>query len=329
MKQFPESLIIGVDLGGSKLMVGLVAEDGTVIETLRHPSGGLASDPTEVVRQIATSVGHLKRLTPQTPISCIGVGSAGQIDPSTGTILVSPNLGWKNFPLRKELEVVLGISVSVLNDVQAITWAEWHLGEGQGYSDFLCVFVGTGVGGGIVSNGELVFGSRGTCGELGHTVLNHMGPLCRCGNFGCLEAYVGGWAIAQRVRQAVITHPAAAETLIDLAGGDLESLDAAILAMAADSHDSLANRLVAEIGNDLGLGISSTATLLDPQIVILGGGVIEGIPSLIGIVENVVNSRIILSSTNFIRVITPKLGSFAGVIGAALWAKYRLVPAQS
>ena len=155
-----------------------------------------------------------------------------------------------------------------------------------------------------------------------------MGPLCRCGNSGCLEAYVGGWAIAQRTRQAVIDQPVAAETLMGLVKGDLNSLDAGSLAIAAGRDDPLATKLVMEIGNDLGVGISSIVTLLDPQIVILGGGVIDGLPSLREIVEKIVNSRVLIKSNNIIRVTTPNFGPLAGVIGAALWARNRLIPTE-
>jgi glucokinase len=322
-----QQLTVGVDIGGSKIEVALVDADGRVVATSRRPSGGMESDPDQVVAEVAARVAELRSDAPGEGIAALGIAVAGQIDPETGVVRYSPNLQWRDVPLRRELERALEIPAWAINDVQAVTWGEWRRGAGRGVSDLICLFVGTGVGGGIVAGGRLVTGASGSAGELGHTVLDPQGPLCHCGTTGCLEAYAGGWAIAQRVQRAVAEQPEAGRGLLALAHGGPETLSAAILAKAAHGSDLLARRLVDEVGTALGAGVASMVNALNPQLVILGGGVIEGLPELVVRVEETVRKRALPVSADTVRVVKSELGPHAGVVGAALWAGERLAAA--
>ena len=322
-----QQLTVGVDIGGSKIEVALVDAGGRVVATSRCPSGGMESDPDQVVTEVAARVTELQSGAPGEGIAALGIAVAGQIDPETGVVRYSPNLQWRDVPLRRELERALEIPAWAINDVQAVTWGEWRRGAGQGVSDLLCLFVGTGVGGGIVAGGRLVTGAAGSAGELGHTVLDPRGPLCRCGTTGCLEAYAGGWAIAQRVQRAVAEQPEVGRGLLALAHGDPETLSAATLAEAAHSGDPLARRLVDEVGTALGAGVASIVNALNPRMVILGGGVVEGLPELVAMVEETVRQRALPVSADTVRVVKSELGPHAGVVGAALWARERLAAA--
>ena len=157
----------------------------------------------------------------------LGIGIAAQVDHS-GVVLSSPNLGWQNVPLRAMLEEKLKLPVVVTNDVRAASWGEWHFGAGKGVDDLVVIFIGTGIGGGVVSGGRLLEGCSNTAGEIGHTTLIVDGRDCSCPNKGCLEAYAGGWAIAERAQEAVQANPEAGKALISLAGG-VEKITAALV----------------------------------------------------------------------------------------------------
>ena len=318
------ALTLGMDVGGSKVETALVDAQGRIVAASRRPSG-IQLDPTHFVADMAICVGELRTDAAGEPIGAVGLGIAGQIDLETGTVRDSPNLpGWSNVPIREEIERALGIPTFVINDVQAATWGEQQLGAGQGVSDLLCLFVGTGIGGGVVAGGRILMGSTGSAGELGHTVLDLNGPPCRCGNNGCLEAYAGGWAIGLRAQQAVAAEPEVGKAMLALVQGDPEALTAATVAEAAHRGDPLARRLVAEVGEALGAGVASMVNAFNPRLVILGGGVIEGLPAIIDIVRDNVQRRALPAAAASVRIARAQLGSYSGVVGAALLARERL-----
>ncbi|MEE8442665.1 MAG: ROK family protein [Dehalococcoidia bacterium] len=317
-------LTMGVDVGGTKVETALVDAGGNIVKTNRR-STGVQSTPEGFLADMAACLKELRASTPGESIGAIGLGIAGQIDPEAGRLRTSPNLPeWNDVPLRDDLERKLGIPAVVLNDVQAATWGEWHVGAGRGESDMLCMFVGTGVGGGLVAGGQMLRGSTGSAGELGHILLDMNGPVCTCGRIGCLEAHAGGWAIALRVQRAVAADPEAGKALLALAGDDPKMLSAATIAEAAHGGDPLALRLVAEIGEALGAGIASMVNAFNPRLVILGGGVVEGIPELIDIAREGVRQRALPSAAEAVRITRAQLGGYAAVIGAALMARQRL-----
>lgn len=317
------SLTVGVDIGGTKVEATLVDTEGRVIASCRRDSGAHL-EVAAIVSELARCVDELREQAGGREIGAAGMGVAGQIDPDSGVVLDSPNLRWHMVPIRELVQEALGMPVTVTNDVRAVTWGEWKCGAGKGVSDLLCVFVGTGIGGGVITGGRLLTGSTGVAGEVGHTVIDPNGPPCRCGSQGCLEAHAGGWAIGLRAQQAVEAEPEAGSVLMALAQGDSSAITAAMVSQAAHADDTLALRLVAETGEALGAGVASLVNLFNPRLVILGGGVIEGLPELIGTVVEGVQARALPSHRAEVDVVGAKLGRYSGTVGAALMARERL-----
>lgn len=311
---------IGVDLGGTKTETALVDAKGRIAGRQRTPTEA-AKGPDHVIEMIVSMVTTHYLLRPERPVSAIGVGVAGQVDSEHGIVRRAPNLDWRDYPIRERLEAAVGLPVAVLNDVQAITYGECRRGVGRGTSNLVCVFAGTGVGGGIVIGGELVRGTSGNAGEFGHKTIERNGPVCSCGNRGCLEAFVGGWAIARRAREAAAAEPTRAAALLSLAGGTPADITAAMVGKAAAQGDALAQALVEEIGTALGVGLASIANALNPELLILGGGIVEGLPGLVEIAEQELRRRALAAASQPLRVVRSKLGADAGVIGAALFAR--------
>ena len=318
-----EPLSIGVDLGGTKVATALVDAQGRIVATGRGSTGPLA-DPAGTVANIAASVREVSASAVNSRIVGVGIGAAGQIDPATGTIRESPNLpSWKNVPLRAELEWALQFPVVVVNDVQAAAWGEWMHGAGQGVADIVCLFIGTGIGGGLIAANRLLLGCGGTTGELGHTIVDRNGASCRCGGQGCLEALAGGWAIAVRAQQAVEADPREGAALLSLAGDRPEKLSAAVVSQAAHQGDPLAWRIVGEVGEALVVGVASIVNAFNPCLVILGGGVVEGLPEFVEMVREGVSKYALAAALEPVQIVKAALGGNAGVIGAAALARER------
>jgi glucokinase len=272
-----------------------------------------------VIRETITAVRQLQGATDFTAMA-IGVGIAGQIDPHSGVVRFAPNLGWREVPLQAELSTSLSLPTIVTNDVRAATWSEWTYGAGQGAADVLCLFIGTGIGGGVVSGGRLLLGASNIAGELGHVTVDYDGPLCHCGNRGCLEALAGGWAIARDAQEAVAVEPAAGMALLAAAGGDPQSLTARIVAQVACQGDPLARRLVERVGQVLAAGSVGLANALNPSRLILGGGVIDGLPELLDVVRRGILTHALPSARQNLQVLPAKLQKDAVAIGAAVLA---------
>ena len=320
MSNIPPGSAIGVDLGGTKVHAAVVGPDGTVISERRLPTD-VGGGPTKVVDDIVRAVRD-ELDADLSVIDAVGVGLAGQIDPETGVVRSSPNLKWTDFPFGERLQQALGVPVVVENDVTTAAWGEWRHGAGRGIEDLLVLYVGTGVGGGIVSDGRLLAGDRGMAGEVGHMTIVAGGRQCSCPNRGCLEAYVGGWAIAERAVEAVVANPEAGRGLLDLARG--EELTARLVAEAADTGDELALGLMYDTGQYLGAGLTGLIHIFNPARVVFGGGVIEGSPGLVTAAESVVRADAIPAYTDGLEVLRSELAGNAGVIGSASMALERV-----
>ncbi|MFC1999441.1 ROK family protein [Chloroflexota bacterium] len=309
---------LGVDLGGTKVETSLVSADGQIMAShrrLTHPEQG----PDNVIADIVACVkGCLSEAGKAA--QGLGIGVAGQVDGSTGSIRFAPNLGWRDVALGAKLQTSLEMPVVVSNDVRAATYGEWRYGAGQGVDDLICVFASTGVGGGIISGGRLLEGCNNTAGELGHITIVSGGRNCRCPNEGCLEAYVGGWAIAERAQEAASTDHRVARRLIALAGTP-ERISAATVAQAYNEKDALARRLVQETAQYLTAGLVGIVNAFNPCLLILGGGVIQGLPDLVPMVEINVRAGALPAAVQGLRIATSALGDKAGVIGAAAMAR--------
>jgi glucokinase len=202
-------------------------------------------------------------------------------------------------------------------------WGEWLHGAGQGCDDLICLFVGTGVGGGIVSGGHMLSGCSNTAGELGHIPVDLNGPDCHCGNHGCLEAHAGGWAIARRAREAIARDPEAGARLLQMAGGQPDDVTARIVAQAAHQGDPLAQKLVDEVAEALIAGAVGLVNAFNPCRLILGGGVMEGLPELLDRIDQGLRQRALAAARDPLRVLPAQLHNDAGVVGAAALALRR------
>ena len=310
---------LGVDIGGTKIETALVDASGIILAShyrLINP----AKDPAQTIVDILDSVQICYRESGKSAVA-MGVGVAGQIDKTNGVVCCSPNLpAWKNVALGAGLQSGLGIPVSVNNDVRVITWGEWQHGAGKGVDDLVCLFVGTGVGGGVISGGRLLEGHTNTAGEVGHMTVIAGGRQCHCPNQGCLEAYCGGWAIAELAQSAAQANPEASKTLIELAG-KAENITAITVSQAYAKGDPLAQRLVKDTAIYLTAGIVSVVNVFNPHLIIFGGSVIQGIPDLVVMVEKRVRSMALPTPVKELRITTAALGNKAGVIGAATLAR--------
>ncbi len=313
----------GIDIGGTNLRCGISGEDGTVKSRMSVP---LDKSLNEAGRQTDFVIQNIKQFLSANGkygVKAIGVGIAGQIDDKTGSVMFSPNLNWRDVPLKKILEKETGLDAYITNDLTAITYGEWKFGSGKGEDNIICIFVGTGIGSGIVINGSLYTGCSNAAGEIGHITVVSGGRKCACGNSGCLEAYAGGIGIANIARERAAADNKSFENIINAAGGGIEGVSAKTVAQAYKAGDKNAAALIKETGRYLSDGVISAVNLLNPCVIILGGGVIDGIPDLFDIVKSEVDGRALKASVLSLRILRAALGKDAGIIGAAGLAAMR------
>jgi glucokinase len=316
--------VLAIDVGASKVASALVAADGRVLlRSGRYPHDN--DGPQGVVATVLSSARSCLaggELAPQ----AIGIGVAAQVDPSSGTVLYAPNLGWRDYPLGPTIAEELHLPVLVVNDARAATVAEWRLGVGRGWQDLFCLSLGTGVGGSAVLGGTLVEGTRYAAGEVGHMTILAGGRKCHCPNRGCLEAYVGGWAIAERAQGAVTASGRAGGALLDLAGS-VKAITARTVFDAARAGDPLANHLVQETESYLADGAVGIVNAFNPARLVLGGGIITGWPGMVRVVHEAVQSRCQPPAARA-EVVAAQFGEEAPLIGAAVAAFDRSVVLQ-
>ncbi len=316
MKKPKRALTIGVDLGGTKVKTAVVDSDGRITSAFKHPTNPQKGSEA-VIRNILACVD--KCLSQNERVEALGIGVAGQVD-RHGIVQYSPNLHWRGVPLKTRLEKELGLPVFVTNDVRAATIGEWRFGSGRNVEDLAVIFVGTGIGGGVVTGGNIISGCSNTGGELGHITIVVGGRRCHCPNEGCLEAYAGGWAIAERAQEAVKSNPRLGRHLTSLAHG-IGNITAETVSHAYHEGDALACRIIEETGRFLAAGAVSIINSFNPCMLIFGGGVIEGLPELIMAVDGIVRQRALEAAVEELKIVKATLGSDAGVIGAAALAK--------
>lgn len=314
---------VGVDIGGTKIEVSHVDTNGVIQQRELFPSN-VKDGPAAIERDIVKAIGVLKKRV-NTPPLCVGIGMAGQINATNGFVYFAPNLNWHNIPLQENLEKALNLPVVVINDVRAGTWGEWNYGAGQGCDDLVCLFVGTGIGGGIVSGGHMLIGNSNTAGEIGHMTIDIHGRLCSCGNIGCFESIAGGWAIGKRGQEAVTADLKAGAALCKLAGGNPSAVVAKHIVQAFYEGDPLAIQIMEEVTQGLIAGSISIVNAFNPSRLILGGGVINGMPELIDRIESGIKKSALKAATANLQVLAAQLKqNDANVIGAATYAMQSL-----
>lgn len=321
MSHQPAGAILGVDLGGTKIETALVDSSGLILVG-RRQSTAEAGGPDEILEGVAESA-RLCIEESGIPAVALGVGVAAQVEKGTGVVLNAPNLGWKQIRLRDKLQTLLGIPTFVINDVNAVAFGEWRHGAGLGADDLICLFVGTGIGGGVVCDGRLLEGYSNTAGELGHIPVVANGRSCTCGGRGCVEAYAGGWAIALRAQEEAQKDPHTGDVLIKTAGS-VKNITAETVSTAFRLRDPLAVRIIEETVSYLSAGAVGIVNAFNPEYLILGGGVVDGLPHLVAEIEKSVGNRALKAATRNLRVVRARLGSRAGVIGAAAFARSKI-----
>jgi len=324
-----EGHVVAVDLGGTKILAAVFDADGKIVSRAKKPTGH-DHTPAVVLDRIAACVRQAAQAAGVAPESlrAAGLGAPGPIDQQEGTILIAPNLEWENVPLRGELEARLGIPVELGNDVRVAVLAEHGVGAGRGAKDLVGIWPGTGVGGGLILNDVLYTGSRDYAGEIGHITVKAGGPRCACGGRGHLEALCSRTAIVRTVAKAV---KRGEKTLLTrLAGKDVTRATSGDLATAWTRGDRVVLDAVDRAARYLALGIASVANLLNPELVVLGGGVVEGLGEpLVAQVRAHVARMPLTSSTGSLRIVKSALGDDAGITGGALIARRSTRPAPA
>ena len=271
-RKFSGQLTIGVDVGGTKIAGGVVDEVGQVHQDVRVETENTSTDAivdgiVEVAEKLHEAEGEWA--------AAVGIAAAGYIDAARSTVLFAPNLVWRNTPLRDLVSDRVGLPVIVENDANAAAWGEFVFGAGQGVDDMLMLTVGTGLGGGIVTDGDLYRGSFGIGAELGHMRVVVDGHRCGCGNRGCWEVYASGTALVREARALAESGSPRAGAILELAGGNPAEIEGAMITEVARHNDSAAIELLEELGRWLGEVIASVTAILDPGRVVVGGGVAE------------------------------------------------------
>jgi glucokinase len=309
--------VIGVDLGGTRIRAGVVGDDGRLLartETLSDPRRG----PTAVLETLQQTIAELA--APLDHLVALGVACAGQIEAETGVVVQAPNLGWTNVPLAAELRRALRLHVVLENDVRAAAWGEFTSGAGISADSLVAVFVGTGIGSGAVLGGRLWRGTANAAGEVGHTRVVPDGIPCPCGARGCLERYVSGSGFQQRFRAALASGiPTALKARTR--GGEVELLTAAMVYEAAQAGDAFAGEVWSDAVGTLTGALANYVTLVNPRVLVLGGGVIETVPALFDAMVAGVPPLTTVLARAALRIERAALGNWSGVVGAAVLAR--------
>jgi len=312
---------IGCDLGGTNMRAAIVdVENGSIIYQMSIPT--LARDGHEAVMnrmaglflQMIEWAGMKKE-----DIGGIGIGVPGVLDLEKGETLFLPNLPgtWPHVPLRARIAELTGLPVALLNDVRCITNGEWRFGAGRGVDTLVVFAIGTGIGGGLVINGQLHLGIGGTGGEVGHMTIDYNGPTCGCSNKGCLEAYASGPAIAAMGMKAVAQ--GLTTRIGEICEYDLNRITPELIARAAETGDEIAVDIYERVGFYLGIAAANVCVAVGPRRIIIGGGVAQVGDLLLNPIRRALRERVTVMPVEQVEVVQSQLGNNAGVIGAACW----------
>ncbi|MCX6395866.1 MAG: ROK family glucokinase [Propionibacteriales bacterium] len=304
---------VGIDVGGTKIAAGVVAEDGTLLTSSRSESP--AEDPAAIAREIAALVAGF---ADDYEIAAVGVAAAGWINLERTEVMFAPNLAWRDEPLRDLIAEQVGLPTVIENDANAAAWGEYRFGSGQGARSLLTATIGTGIGGGIVLGGQVFRGGFGVGAEIGHIRVVPAGRPCACGELGCWEAYGSGTGLTVRARELAVADPSAATVLLTLAENDPEAITGPMVSAAAEGGDPVAARAFAEVARWIGEGLASLTAVLDPDVIVIGGGVSESaalpLPSIVAAFEQAESG---FGHRPSPRIERAALGNDAGLIGAA------------
>ncbi|GAA3736395.1 ROK family glucokinase [Salinactinospora qingdaonensis] len=309
-------LTIGADIGGTKVATGIVDEHGRILAKIKRPTPAANSDAIADV--VGDTIEELLERYPDTPVDGIGVGTAGFVDEERSTVVFAPNLAWRDEPLKRRLQQRVDLPVVIENDANAAAWGEARFGAGQGTNYVICITLGTGIGGGIVTDGSLYRGRFGLAAEVGHYRVVPDGRRCGCGNRGCWEQYASGRALIAEAQDLATTAPTRARRLLELAQGDPSRIQGAEITQAAKEGDAAALECFRAVGHWVGLGLADLAAILDPERFVIGGGVSDAGDILLDPVrESFIKNVTGRAVRRFSDIRTAVLGAAAGIVGAA------------
>jgi glucokinase len=312
--------IVGVDLGGTNIVVCAMSADGSRQHGLRseptRAHEGTDAVITRMARMVNETIDDTMRETgvPRSAFRGVGVGAPGPLDREAGVVLVAPNLGWHNVPLRDRMTELTGLEAAIDNDANCATYGEWWIGAAKGGRNVIGVTIGTGIGGGMILDGKLYHGSSDSAGEIGHTTIDQTGRRCGCGNYGCLEAYASGTAIAERAREALSYDQAS--ILPELVGGDVSKITAATVYEAASQGDAVATEVVRDTARFLGTGLANLLNIFNPDVVVIAGGVTQAGEALFAPLRAEIRRRAFKMAVDACRIVPGTLPGTAGVVGA-------------
>lgn len=299
---------IGVDVGGTNIKLGLVSSSGRIIAKTNLVTKTYIHHPRHLIDALVAAIRALIQENGKTikDIAGIGIGLPGLIDVSQGNVIFMPNIpGWKNIPLRRIIQTQLKLPVFIDNDVNLVALGEWKLGAGKRYKNLVCITLGTGVGGGLVLNGELYRGEGFVAGEIGHIPLNERGPGCNCGGIGCFERYVGNHILMAKAAKMFNKKNIRIEDVFDLANrGDVRAV-----------------RFWRETATHIGNALIGVINLLNPRLIVIGGGVANNYKFLEKTIQKVIRRRAMKIQRNMVRIVRARLGDEAGILGAHILVK--------
>ncbi len=312
--------VLGVDIGGTSVTVGAVSVDGREVLGLRNAPTPVADGPDAVVEGVAemasgafaelkASGGDGKR------VLGVGIGCPGPLRRDEGVVVTTPNLGWKDFPIRDRVSDALGLPAALDNDANCAVLGEWWQGAGRGSRILVGLTLGTGIGGGIVLDGRVFHGASDVAGEAGHMTVNFSGRRCKCGNYGCLEAYASGPNIASRAVEGL--RSGTESSLQRFLDDGPERITAEVIAREAVAGDAFATHIMTETAELLGAGVASLVNLLNPDTVVIAGGVARAGPPLFTPLRGEVRRRAFQSGVDACSIVPGALPDRAGVVGAA------------
>jgi glucokinase len=311
-------LAIGIDIGGTKVAGGVVDTYGHITHRARRDTPHRSKSPSVVEDTIVDVVDALMHVVGSETVAAVGIGAAGFVAADRATVVFAPHLSWRHEPLREALQKRVAVPISVDNDANAAVWAEWKFGAAQGETHVMMITLGTGIGGGILVNGQVQRGRFGIAGEFGHMQVVPGGHRCECGNRGCWEQYASGNALVREARSLLSADSPIASDLLDRVEGQSGNLTGPLITQAARDGDPTARELLAEIGSWLGVGIANLAAAFDPGMFVIGGGVSAAGDLLLEPAREAFKRR--LTGRGYrpeARIVAARLGNDAGLIGAA------------
>ena len=311
--------IVGIDLGGTNIVSGCVAEDGSALHGVRSVATGAEEGPDAVVDRIIAaareSIAETQAAIPDLELIGAGIGAPGPLDTRSGVVLLTPNLGWVNMPLRQRLQDGLGLRTALDNDANCAVLGEWWRGAARGTRTTVGLTIGTGIGGGIIIDGRLFHGTSDIAGEVGHMTIDANGRRCKCGNYGCIEAYASGPNIALRAVEAL--ESGAESVLPSYVGGDFRRITAQTVYQAAQAGDELALEVVRDTAKFLGAAVASLINIFNPEAIVIVGGVTLAGENLFEPLRREVSRRAFKPAVQVCRIVPGELTGVAGVYGAA------------